>query len=270
MKIFLEHTFYWFYRFLKSSDYRRFIWYSIVYGSKKRFVSRNFSFNGFKIFVPDTLSFIWQYKEIFADESYKFHNKSLNPVIFDCGANIGISCLYFSRHYPPAKIKAFEADPNIVKILNENLKKNNIENVEVIGKAVWINCDSIELSLEGTDGASIYARKNLQRVPTTRLKNHLEKEIKIDMLKMDIEGAEYDVLKDCKNSLVNVENIFIEYHSFTDSDQKLSEILKILEENKFRYFIKTVNDREIPLINRKNKFNLSLDLQLNIYGYKLS
>jgi len=39
------------------------------------------------------------------------------------------------------------------------------------------------------------------------------------MLKIDIEGAEYDVLKDCEDSLENVKNIFVEYHSKkTDSD----------------------------------------------------
>ncbi|MFZ2322423.1 MAG: hypothetical protein WAV89_01875 [Ignavibacteriaceae bacterium] len=97
MRIFFEHTFYWLYRFLKKSNYRRFILFSIIYGSKKRFVARTFKFNGLKIFTPDTLSFIWQYKEIFADDSYKFQNNSQIPVIYDCGANIGISCLFLAR-----------------------------------------------------------------------------------------------------------------------------------------------------------------------------
>jgi hypothetical protein len=90
------------------------------------------------------------------------------------------------------------------------------------------------------------------------------------MLKIDIEGAEYDVLKDCSSSLDKVKNIFIEYHSYVNCVQKLSEILEILEKNNFRYFIKPVNDREKPLINRKNKFNPNMDLQLNIYGYKIN
>lgn len=268
MRLFLEHTQYWLYRFLTNKNYRRFIWYSIIYGSKIRFVARNFKINILKIFAPDSLSFIWQYKEIFADESYKFQTDSSNPVIYDCGANIGISCLYFSSNYLNSKIKAFEADPNIVKILNENLSKNNISNVEVIGKAVWINNDGVEISLEGSDGASIYSNTNLIKVSSIRLKDMIEKESKIDVLKMDIEGAEYEVLKDCKNSLSSVENMFIEYHSFTNSNQNLSEILSILEKNNFRYFIKPVNDRKIPFINRTNKSTPAMDLQLNIYAYK--
>lgn len=268
MRVFLEHTQYWLYRFIKSSAYRRFIFYSILYGSKKRFVARNFNFNGLKLFTNDSLSFIWQYKDIFADESYKFVTDSINQVIYDCGANIGVSSLYFSKHYPASKIVAFEADPNIAKILRDNLSRNGINNVELIDKAVWINKDGIEIGLEGTDGASINSSRNKTKVPTIRLKDLIEIEKSIDLLKIDIEGAEYEVILDCKDSLNQVRNIFIEYHSYAKSDQKLSKILKVLEDNKFRYFVNLVNYREMPFINRKNKFNPQIDLQLNIYGYK--
>lgn len=270
MRVFLEHTQYWLYRFLTNKNYRRFIWYSIFYGSKKRFISRTFRINGLKIFTPDSLSFIWQYKEIFADESYKFQTNSQTPVIYDCGSNIGTSCLYFSLNYPNSIIKAFEADPNIAKILNENLLRNNIQNIEVNNKAVWINDDGVEMSLEGADGGSIFSDTNQVKIPSVRLKDIIEKESNIDLLKIDIEGAEYEVLKDCYSSLQKVKNIIIEFHSYVNSDQKLSEILEILEKNNFRYFIKPVNDREKPLINRRNKFNPKMDLQLNIYGYKIN
>lgn len=270
MRVFIEHTQYWLYRFLTSKNYRRFIWYSIFYGRKKRFLANTFKFNGIKIFAPDTLSFIWQYKEIFADESYNFLSDSSDPIIYDCGANIGTSCLYFSLNYPNSIIKAFEADPNMSKILNENLLRNNIRNVEVIDKAVWINYDGVEMSLEGADGASIFSDTNKVKISSVRLKDMIKKESKIDLLKIDIEGAEYEVMKDCSSSLQKVKNIIIEYHSYVNGDQKLSEILEILEKNNFRYFIKPVNDREKPLINRKNKFNPQMDLQLNIYGYKIN
>ena len=166
------------------------------------------SLNGIKIFVPDTLSFLWQYKEIFVDEDYKFHTNSQNPVIYDCGANIGMSCLYFSINYPGSKIKAFEADPTIAKILNENLHRNNIRNVEVIDKAVWINNDGVQMSLEGADGASIFSNTNPVKIPSVRLKDMIEKESKIDMLKIDIEGAEYEVLKDCSRLFRQSEKYF--------------------------------------------------------------
>lgn len=268
MRVFLEHTQFWLYKFITNPFYRRFILYAIIFGSKKRFVKKNFKYCGFKIFAPDTLSFIWQFKEIFADQSYKIKTNSDKPIIYDCGANIGISCLYFSKYFPSAKIKAFEPDPNIAKILKQNIVNNHIDSVELINKAVWINNGKVNISLEGADGASIHSNKNLVKVECVRLKEFLENEIKIDLLKMDIEGAEYEVILDCRDSLKNVDNIFIEYHSFNDSPQRLSEILSILEKNNFRYFIKPVNDRGIPFVNRTNKNNPSMDLQLNIFGYR--
>lgn len=268
MRIFLEHTQYWLYKIITDSNYRKFIKYSIIFGSKKKFVARIFKLNNYTLFAPDTLSFIWQYKEIFVDESYKFETHSMEPVIYDCGANIGVSCLYFNQKYLNARIVAIEADPKIAEILLQNLKSNNISNVEIITKAVWINDDGIDISLDGSDGASIYSKENVIKIPSLRLKNLILKEERIDLLKIDIEGAEHDVLVDCQDLLNKIDNIFIEFHSFLNSAQKLSEILLILEKNNFRYFIKPVNDRAIPFINKQNKSNPNMDLQLNIFAYK--
>lgn len=269
MILFLKILFRGLKRFIFNANEKKFIWLVIKYSGIKRYVSKNIKINKFNIIVPDTLSFIWQYKEIFANENYKFQTDSNVPVIFDCGANIGTSCLYFSQIYPHAKIIAFEADPEIAKFLNQNLINNNIKNVEVINKAVWVNNDRVNICIEGADGASIYSDGNLVSVKAIRLKDAIERENYVDMLKIDIEGAEYDVILDCRDTLGKVKNIFIEYHSFVNDKQKLSKILGILENNNFRYFIKPVNDREIPFINRRNKNNPQMDLQLNIYGYRV-
>ena len=268
MQLFFKYLFKDLYHNLRTKEAREFLKLLFLYGDKPRYKKQNIKYLGFDMIVPDAPSFVWQYKEIFADENYKFRSDTPNPVIYDCGANIGVSCIYFSRSYPSSKIKAFEADPNIVKVLSENMDRNKVKNVEIIDKAVWIDGAGVDLSLEGADGASIYSKNNVTKVPSVRLKDLIEKEIKIDMLKIDIEGAEYDVLLDCRNSLRNIENIFIEYHSFENSNQRLSEILEILEKNNFRYFIKPVNDRAIPFVKRINKSNPDMDLQLNIYAYK--
>jgi len=268
VKLFFKYLFKEPYHNLRTKKTREFLKLLFLYGDKPRYKKHSVGYLEFNIVVPDTLSFVWQCKEIFVDENYKFHTSSLNPVIYDCGANIGVSCLYFSRNYLSAKIKAFEADPNIVKILKENLEQNNSKNVEVFKEAVWIDNNGVDLSLEGADGASIFSKRNVTKVPSVRLKDLIEKEKIIDMLKIDIEGAEHDVLIDCQHSLNNVDNIFIEFHSFANSNQNLSEVLSILEKNNFRYFIKPVNDRSIPFVNRVNKSNPAMDLQLNIYGYR--
>ena len=254
------------YNFFTNSRHREFLKLTFLYGDKPRYIKDTIKISGFEINVIDYLSFIWQYKEIFVDEIYKFKTDSNSPIIFDCGANIGVSCLYFKKFYPESRIKAFEAVPEIADVLSSNL--NNINGIEVINKAVWINNDGIEISLEGADAASIYGNKNKVKVYSVRLKDLIDNEEKIDMLKIDIEGAEIDVMKDCKESLNNIENIFIEYHSFINQNQQLDEILKILTEKNFRYFIKQPVDRNVPFINRTNKNYPDMDLQLNIFAYK--
>jgi hypothetical protein len=71
----------------------------------------------FSFDIPDLPSFVWQFKEIFVDEIYKFNSENKEPIIFDCGANVGTSCLYFKQLFPNGKIKAFEADPMIANVL---------------------------------------------------------------------------------------------------------------------------------------------------------
>jgi FkbM family methyltransferase len=256
------------YKFITNPRQQTFLKLAFLYGSKKRYKKGKINFDGFKFIVPDYQSFLWQYKEIFADGNYNFNSDSKKPVIYDCGANVGTSCLFFKKTYPNSIIKAFEADPKISGYLKDNLNANSLNDVEVIDKAVWIDDGGVELNIEGADGSSMYTEGEKQNVGSMRLKDLLDSETIVDMLKMDIEGAENDVILDCGTSLKIVNNIFIEYHSYTNSQQKLSEILSVLEQNNFRYFIRNDSSRNMPLINKSNKSNPAMDLQLNIFGYK--
>ncbi|MCZ6702618.1 MAG: FkbM family methyltransferase, partial [Ignavibacteria bacterium] len=119
MKVFLERSFNGLYKAIRNPNERKFVFYSIIYGSKRRYEEKKMNFLNYNIRVPDALSFIWQFKEIFVDEYYKFESELTEPVIYDCGSNIGMSCIYFKRIFPGAKVKAFEADPKISKYLKE-------------------------------------------------------------------------------------------------------------------------------------------------------
>jgi FkbM family methyltransferase len=240
------------------------------HGSSERYKPKQIKFLGLKFLVPDCLSFIWQFKEIFVEEYYRFESASETPLILDCGANIGTSCVYFKRLYPKAKIIAFEANLKIAEILKENLRTNNFKDIEVIDKAVWINEQGVEMGIEDADASSIHKTGNKVRIGSVRLKDYLEKYVPVDMLKVDIEGAELEVLRDCRKSLSNVKNLFVEFHSFAKEKQSLSEIIYILEENNFRYYIRSADDRPKPLVNRINKSNPEMDLQLNIFAYKIN
>jgi len=87
------------------------------------------------------------------------------------------------------------------------------------------------------------------------------------MLKIDIEGSEYEVLLDSQEYLKNVKNLFIEYHSFYKKEQKLDEVLNIIKKAGFRYYI---GPSGTPLHNPlyKRVVELSMDIQLNIFAYR--
>ena len=268
MKLLFKIFFRGLFLFFKDPNQRRFIWLVFRFGNVARFKAKTIRINNFTIIVPDCLSFLWQYKEIFVEGSYKFKSKKRDSKIIDCGANIGLGLLYYKLHYPDSKIIAFEANSDISRILQQNIHNNRLKDVEVHNKAVWINDEGVEISVGKADNSSIFGTGQKVKVPSVTLNSILEREQIIDFLKIDIEGAEKEVITNCGNLLRKVSNIFIEYHSFIDKKQELDEVLSILTQNDFRYFIKPVNDRLQPFINQTNKNSPEFDLQLNIYAYK--
>lgn len=267
MKTLIKDSAYPVYRYLTCRNEREFYRLCDKWGGVERYKKSVISFLSYKFEVPDCLSFVHQFKDLFVDELYKFETKENVPLIYDCGSNVGTSCVYFKSLYPGARIKAFEAAPEIASLLKKNLAENNIEGVEITDKALWINNEGIEFSPDGADTGSLYGGGNKIRVGTVRLKDLLEKEENINMIKMDIEGAEADIIIDCRDVLYKSENIFVEYHSWNNEAQRLDEILRIMTMNQFRYYIAPVGSRQSPFINKGS--NEKMDLQLNIFAFRV-
>jgi len=256
------------YHSLRTQTNREFMKLLLQYGNSPRHKLTNVAFGGYKLKVPDVMSFLWQHKEIFADEFYHFESNNQEPVIFDCGANVGMSVLYFKKLFPKAKITAFEAEPEIASLLDYNLRVNAVENVNVIEKAVWVDEGGVLFGSESADSSSIYSTSEKKKIPSVRLKDFLLYESQIDFLKIDIEGAEKEVLHDCRHALGHVKNLFVEFHSYLGHPQGLANIVQIFEENDFRYFIDTNQHRLQPFTNHRYRDNDVMDLQLNIFGWR--
>jgi FkbM family methyltransferase len=179
-----------------------------------------------------------------------------------------MSIIYFKELYPQASIIAFEADDYIFGFLEKNIKSFEYKDVELINKAVW-NCDStLSFVVEGGAGGRLEtetAAGIYKQVPCTSLKKYLVGR-KVDFLKIDIEGAEYEVIKDCEDELKNIDYLFIEYHSMPDKQQNLHNILNIVQNAGFSYHIKEAYTAKYPFIERN--LNFGMDLQLNIFCYK--
>lgn len=255
------------YHFIKYKNEREFCRLLDKWGGKTRYkITEGVKFLNYTINVPDLESFIWQFKDIFLDNIFQFKSAKEIPVIYDCGANIGMSCLYFKKMAPKARIKAFEPDQYISGFLKKNLIRNGFDDIEIIEKAVWINNTGVSFTSDGADGGSILGKGGGVNLESIRLRDLLMSEENIDLLKMDIEGAEFEVILDCQDHLNNVQNVFIEYHSWNNSSQNLSKILNVLEKNNFRYYIEDLQKRKLPFVNKAS--NQNMDLQLNIFGYR--
>lgn len=224
---------------------------------------------GSEIELVDAVSFLFMYAEIFEQQIYKFKAKNIEPIIIDCGANIGLSVIFFKQLYPNSHITAFEPDSQVYDILEKNIQKFNFSNVKLIKKALWSSTNTLDFMAEGADGGRIiYLQSNQDKyqVSTTRLRKYLNQPV--DLLKIDIEGAETEVIKDCQDLLINVDNLFVEYHSFVKYPQTLHTLVNILHETGFRLHIHPPMTSPQPFYSRN--VYLGMDMQLNIFAFRES
>ena len=152
------------------------------------------------------------------------------PLILDCGANIGFSSLNYKRQFPNARIIAFEPDPEFVPVLRHNLERNGCGNVEVVDAAVWIKNGTSHWRSEGIDGSHLSAETGetakTTTVRTVDLRDYLDEPV--DLIKMDIEGAEYEAINHVGRNLRNVKAMSIECHLEQKTIVPFGKMLKVL------------------------------------------
>ena len=90
-------------KIIKSKTYRKYIFRFVLLMFKKRFRKGEVRIFGKKFCYNDSLSFLIMFEEIFIREVYRFASTNTSPIVLDCGANIGLSILYFTRLYPMLK-----------------------------------------------------------------------------------------------------------------------------------------------------------------------
>jgi len=220
-----------------------------------------------KIFQYDIWAFDYVniqllFEEIFYRNEYYFKAKNRNPVIIDCGANIGFSIIFFKWLYPNSTIYGFEPDKRTFELLKKNIIKSKLKDVHLINAAVSSKSGNIDFFIDqehpGNPAMSTrYGEKTKYKTIVQSIslssfikKNNLQN---IDFIKMDIEGSEKEVLEDLdKNKMFKrIDKLIIEYHHKIKGEKScLGDYLKILEKNKFEY---QIDVRCIP-ISSHNQF----------------
>jgi FkbM family methyltransferase len=144
-------------------------------------------------------------------------------VVVDAGAFTGDYTVYASRKVgPTGRVLAFEPDPKTCRILERNLKRERFQNVTIIPKGLWNENTTLTFqvlnSLQSHVAASPAPGEAPDRVQVevVRLDDELQRLgiTKVDLLKMDIEGAEIQAIEGCEKVLAenNVHVAIAAYH----------------------------------------------------------
>ena len=216
----------------------------IFYPKSKKFWYTSFLGLKASAYTYKTLDFLFD--EIFIGNEYYFESNDKNPLIIDCGANIGFATLFFKKLYPNAKVICFEANPYAFELLKLNAEQNNFTNMELYNEALSDKEGDISFFIghkETLHGSLSSERGGEEKIncKAVLLSNYIKQYDKIDFIKIDVEGAEWLILDDLvtTGAIKKVNQFIIEYHHKMSSEpSRLSSFLKIMEENGFEYNIK--------------------------------
>jgi FkbM family methyltransferase len=142
--------------------------------------------------------------------------------VMDLGANIGLASRFFAAAFPPCKIFAVEPDAQNFALLERNLSWLGSQGrSQVFRAAVWDRDEAVSLGLppQGLNfdairvaGASASGRGT--SVPGQTMATLMERSgfPRVDLLKVDVEGAEVEMFRGDLSWLERVRAIAIEFH----------------------------------------------------------
>lgn len=180
---------------------------------------------------------VWKTKA-YIDQDF---NIKKNDVVVDIGANIGAFSVLASKKAFDGKIYAYEPDKENYDMLKKNNALNDLHNVFVSNAAVTEKKGHIDFftSKLNNGGHSIYSTdsKKATKVKSTTLSdifkiNNLKR---INYLKIDAEGAEYNILLNTPAKIIRkVDKIVLEYHDYLNHDHDYKDLEEYLEGNGFK------------------------------------
>jgi FkbM family methyltransferase len=138
--------------------------------------------------------------EVFLEEEYRVSHTNAVRVIVDLGGNVGFSAVYFAMRFPQAQIFTLEPDPAAFRSLLKNTEPFPSIRPFPLAAAAENGTLTLYSSTSSTMSSSMYRRSQhveSHRVEAITLDEFLSREgiDAVDILKIDIEGAEFDVLR---------------------------------------------------------------------------
>ena len=171
------------------------------------------------LIVRKNTSDIHCFRQVFIQKDYNIKLKNKPKTIIDLGANVGYASMYFSKKYPNSKIISVEPEIKNYEIMKKNCSQ--FKNVFPIHAGIWSKKANLKIVDDGSGewGLKTTEVKNKKDADVSAIsidsiiKEHKIK--KIDILKIDIEGAEENLFsKNYKKWLSITDTIIIELHEW--------------------------------------------------------
>lgn len=159
----------------------------------------------------------------------------------DIGANVGFYSAVASSYCRKGSVHSFEMDPDLIGEIWKNLRANDARTAHVTCAAVWSD-DGELLSFtphitghKSTNQVALRLQDQSTHVTSLTVDTYCKNcSLQPDIVKVDVEGAEFQVLKGMKSALSHVHTLFLEVHpSHLIADASLIEIQKLLQQFDF-------------------------------------
>ena len=178
------------------------------------------------------------FTEVFVDRVYELSGLSLaGTTIVDVGANVGVFTVWAAAHYPGARLVAVEPVPRSVEFLRRNIARNGVP-ATVIAQAcagepgpvtLYSRGPRVAVSMFPRDvyGSEFVAVDEVAAVTLDQVFDSCAIE-RCGLLKLDCEGAEYDILLSATpRTLARIDALVVEYHLGMNEHEpaELAEVL---------------------------------------------
>jgi FkbM family methyltransferase len=181
--------------------------------------------NGFTIRAPREAELTALFQDIWVERSYAPHPFSLGSedTVVDLGAQVGVFTLWAAAQFPRVPIIAVEPSPESFAILQQNVTRNRLNQVELLEAAAGGRSGMGVLHSRGSISMHTLYRRDLLHstflpvasVPMITLDDLFERFhiVRCGLLKLDCEGAEYETLMNASNAVLGrIHRITMEYH----------------------------------------------------------
>ncbi len=207
--------------------------------------------------IPD----VYQSMCLHEEDIYGRFSPKEGDIVIDIGAAFGFYTIISSKRVGKnGKVLSIEASPAIFDMLNRNIKLNKLYNILTLNNAVYSKQTKIKLystysilTERSEKNTEKFVEVNADTLDSLLLQNKINYE-DVNWIKIDVEGAEFEVLKGVTNVLSKSKDIsiLIEIHNITKDANYYKPIMDLLEQYDFKIdFEKAYESGEKHVIVKK-------------------